>query len=103
VTGRYAELAGYSGSDTHRDFPGENTFLRRNNVTLNGIGHIIWRLDTDTLPFHPKEGKAMTLCPVAIAVGCKKCPVFSVCPAKSIIGDQAKKDDSKTKPPGAKK
>jgi len=32
----------------------------------------------------------MTLCPVAIAVGCKKCPIFSVCPAKSIIGDQKK-------------
>ncbi len=29
----------------------------------------------------------MTLCPVALAVGCKKCPVFSVCPLKSVIGD----------------
>jgi hypothetical protein len=29
----------------------------------------------------------MTLCPVAIAIGCKKCPVFSVCPLKTIIGD----------------
>ena len=29
----------------------------------------------------------MKLCPVAIAVGCKKCPVFSICPAKGIIGD----------------
>ncbi|MCG6873625.1 MAG: hypothetical protein LJE97_00895 [Betaproteobacteria bacterium] len=35
----------------------------------------------------------MTLCPVAIAVGCKKCPVFSVCPAKGIIGD-FKKDQT---------
>ena len=26
----------------------------------------------------------MTLCPVAIAVGCKKCPVFKVCPAKAV-------------------
>ncbi len=32
----------------------------------------------------------MTLCPVAIAVGCQKCPVFSVCPLKSVIGDQPK-------------
>lgn len=32
----------------------------------------------------------MTLCPVALAVGCQKCPVFKVCPAKSIIGDQPK-------------
>lgn len=30
----------------------------------------------------------MTLCPVALAVGCKKCPVFKVCPAKTLIGDQ---------------
>jgi len=29
----------------------------------------------------------MTLCPIAIAVGCKKCPAFKVCPLKSIIGD----------------
>jgi hypothetical protein len=29
----------------------------------------------------------MVLCPVALAVGCKKCPVFAVCPAKSLIGD----------------
>jgi hypothetical protein len=35
----------------------------------------------------------MTLCPIAIAVGCKKCPVFSVCPVKGVIGDQ-KKDDA---------
>ena len=30
----------------------------------------------------------MVLCPIAIAVGCKKCPAFSVCPLKSTIGDQ---------------
>jgi hypothetical protein len=29
----------------------------------------------------------MTLCPIALAVGCKKCPAFSVCPLKSSIGD----------------
>jgi hypothetical protein len=29
----------------------------------------------------------MTLCPVAIVAGCKKCPIFSVCPVKSQIGD----------------
>ena len=29
----------------------------------------------------------MTLCPVAIAVGCRKCPVFGVCPLKGVIGD----------------
>ncbi|MCX7157501.1 MAG: hypothetical protein NTW45_13795 [Rhodocyclales bacterium] len=29
----------------------------------------------------------MTLCPIAIAVGCKKCPVFKICPVKGLIGD----------------
>jgi hypothetical protein len=32
----------------------------------------------------------MTLCPIAIAVGCKKCPAFSVCPLKAVIGDNPK-------------
>jgi hypothetical protein len=41
----------------------------------------------------------MTLCPIAIAVGCKKCPAFSICPLKGVIGDYkpgepAKKADS---------
>lgn len=38
----------------------------------------------------------MTLCPVALAVGCKKCPVFSVCPLKTVIGDQVKPEDKPT-------
>ena len=42
----------------------------------------------------------MTVCPIAIAVGCKKCPVFSVCPLKSVIGDQ-KPDDAKAGKPDA--
>lgn len=29
----------------------------------------------------------MTLCPVAIMAGCKKCPAFQMCPLKSVIGD----------------
>lgn len=41
----------------------------------------------------------MTLCPVAAAVGCAKCPVFKVCPGKGVIGDHKKdaqkKDDGK--------
>ena len=31
---------------------------------------------------------AMTLCPIALAVGCQKCPAFKVCPLKGVIGDQ---------------
>ncbi len=38
----------------------------------------------------------MVLCPVALAVGCKKCPVFSVCPVKTSLGDY------KPEPPKAK-
>lgn len=29
----------------------------------------------------------MTLCPIALAAGCKKCPAFAICPLKSVIGD----------------
>ncbi len=36
----------------------------------------------------------MTLCPVALAVGCKKCPVFKICPAKSTLGDYRPEDQS---------
>lgn len=42
----------------------------------------------------------MTLCPIALAVGCKKCPVFNICPAKSIIGDYKKEEETKARPPG---
>jgi len=27
------------------------------------------------------------LCPIALAIGCRKCPIFSVCPVKTTIGD----------------
>ena len=39
----------------------------------------------------------MTLCPVALAVGCKKCPIFAVCPVKGIIGDYQKEDEAPPK------
>jgi hypothetical protein len=45
----------------------------------------------------------MTLCPIAIAVGCKKCPAFSVCPLKEAIGDQTKGDDKPAAPPQKKR
>jgi hypothetical protein len=38
----------------------------------------------------------MTLCPVALAVGCKKCPVFAFCPAKGIIGDYKEENKDPT-------
>jgi hypothetical protein len=51
----------------------------------------------------------MTLCPIAIAVGCRKCPIFGVCPVKGIIGDYKPDEDAKSttaqepKKSGAKK
>lgn len=32
----------------------------------------------------------MTLCPIALAVGCRKCPAFGFCPAKELLGDYRK-------------
>ncbi len=46
----------------------------------------------------------MTLCPIAIVAGCKKCPAFSVCPLKSVIGDVPKDEPKQAsgKPSGKK-
>jgi hypothetical protein len=45
----------------------------------------------------------MTVCPVALVVGCQKCPAFSVCPLKSVIGDQPKEGAAaSTRTPPAK-
>ena len=40
----------------------------------------------------------MTLCPIAIAAGCAKCPAFKICPLKGVIGDQKKADDAPEAP-----
>jgi hypothetical protein len=56
----------------------------------------------------------MVICPIALAVGCKKCPIFAVCPVKSIIGDYKPEPPpareaptraaaAKSKPPGSTK
>jgi hypothetical protein len=42
----------------------------------------------------------MTVCPIALAVGCRNCPVFSVCPLTTVIGDQDK--DAPAAKPAAK-
>jgi hypothetical protein len=45
----------------------------------------------------------MTICPVALAVGCSKCPLVNICPGKGLIGDykkseaELKKDQQKEK------
>ena len=47
----------------------------------------------------------MTLCPIALAAGCKKCPAVSVCPLKTVLGDYPKpgadsdKSDKAKSPP----
>ena len=46
----------------------------------------------------------MTLCPIALVAGCKKCPAFSACPLKGVIGDYTKPaepQDSETTKNGA--
>ena len=38
----------------------------------------------------------MTLCPIALVAGCRKCPAFSVCPLKGFIGDYRKEQETQT-------
>jgi hypothetical protein len=42
----------------------------------------------------------MTLCPLALTAGCRRCPIFSVCPLKSVIGDHKPPADQADAPPG---
>ncbi len=37
----------------------------------------------------------MTVCPIAIVSGCVKCPIFKLCPVKSLIGDYVPPSDKK--------
>ncbi len=39
----------------------------------------------------------MTICPIAIVAGCKKCPALTVCPLKTLIGDYTKDADKQTR------
>lgn len=45
----------------------------------------------------------MTVCPIAIVVGCKKCPAFSVCPLKTALGDQPKPEKNASQEKAAPK
>ena len=40
----------------------------------------------------------MIICPIAIAVGCKKCPAFKFCPLTTVLGDQQKEDEVDVSP-----
>lgn len=49
---------------------------------------------------HQQE-TSMTLCPIAVVVGCRKCPAFRVCPLKGALGDTQKiadKNSETTRP-----
>ena len=37
----------------------------------------------------------MTICPIAIVVGCKKCPLVKICPVKEVIGNYKKEEVEK--------
>ena len=39
----------------------------------------------------------MTICPIALAVGCEKCPAFKLCPLTTVLGDQEKEEEPTTK------
>ena len=40
----------------------------------------------------------MTICPIALAVGCEKCPAFSFCPLTTVLGDQQKENEVDASP-----
>ena len=49
----------------------------------------------------------MTLCPIALAASCKKCPAVTFCPLKTVLGDypktpEKKGDTAASKSPGKK-
>jgi len=35
----------------------------------------------------------MTICPIALLVGCKKCPAFSFCLLTTFLGDQQEEEN----------
>jgi len=39
----------------------------------------------------------MTVCPIAIVTGCKKCLAFRVCPFKTVLGDYRPEAEKKAK------
>jgi hypothetical protein len=51
------------------------------------------------VPARCAKENTMTLCPIALAAGCNKCPAVSVCPLKGVLGDYKKPDDKA--PPAA--
>ena len=44
----------------------------------------------------------MTLCPIALVAGCRKCPAFKICLLKGVVGDYKKPEEKPVKPPAGK-
>ena len=57
--------------------------LRYRSLVIPGLRSIIAQT---------KRRASMTICPIALAVGCKKCPIVKICPAKEIIGNYKRED-----------
>jgi len=38
----------------------------------------------------------MTVCPIAIVAGCRKCPAFKICPLKGVLGDAPPAPEAQT-------
>ena len=39
----------------------------------------------------------MTICPIALLVGCEKCPAFKFCPLTTVLGDQEKMEEGSSR------
>lgn len=37
----------------------------------------------------------MTVCPIAVVVGCEKCPALRICPLKTVLGNYRPEDKKK--------
>jgi hypothetical protein len=81
--------APWQRADAIADFRQRHKNIFRHRVCRAAIG-VKWRSS--------KRENAMVLCPVALAVGCKGCPIFNVCPVKGIIGDYRPEETGKDKP-----
>jgi len=66
-------------------------------MTVAGLHRVPWRC---RLKVGPLQEIAMTLCPGALTIGCRKCPIFKVCPAKGVIGDYRPDQDPPAKRDG---
>lgn len=44
-----------------------------------------------------------TICPIALAVGCSKCPTVKFCPLKSVLGDYKEEDKNSSAKDSGKK